>query len=204
MVRGSSCGWLRSRPPIPAQSATSAEQARRVPYGPMTSGWCRDPDLVPGVTPQAFPAGSRHRPAMPRSCRSARASCARLRKGIDLAGRLRDLPGAFNAPGVGERWPAICPLGAPAVVAVRPVRAIGSNAASYQQVEEPVSQLINDFSPPVASAAAARQRATRCLPRQPRPPTCAGPPSWGRRSRDRARPGIRLARAAVATAEAHV
>jgi putative restriction endonuclease len=36
---------------------------------------------------------------------------------------------------------------------------IGSSAASYQQAEEPVSQLINDFGPPVASRAAARQRA---------------------------------------------
>jgi putative restriction endonuclease len=35
----------------------------------------------------------------------------------------------------------------------------GSSAVSYQQVEEPVSQLINDFGPPVASAALARQRA---------------------------------------------
>jgi putative restriction endonuclease len=35
----------------------------------------------------------------------------------------------------------------------------GSSAASYQQAEEPVSQLINDFGPPVASAALARQRA---------------------------------------------
>ena len=34
-----------------------------------------------------------------------------------------------------------------------------SSAASYQRAEEPVSQLINDFGPPVASAAAARQRA---------------------------------------------
>ncbi len=38
--------------------------------------------------------------------------------------------------------------------------ATGSSAASYQQAEEPVSQLINDFGPPVASPAAARQRAT--------------------------------------------
>ena len=37
--------------------------------------------------------------------------------------------------------------------------ATGSSAASYQQAEEPVSQLINDFGPPVASSAAARQRA---------------------------------------------
>jgi putative restriction endonuclease len=37
--------------------------------------------------------------------------------------------------------------------------ATGSSAASYQQAEEPVSQLINDFGPPAASAAAARQRA---------------------------------------------
>jgi putative restriction endonuclease len=36
--------------------------------------------------------------------------------------------------------------------------ATGNSAASYQQAEEPVSQLINDFGPPVASAAA-RQRA---------------------------------------------
>jgi putative restriction endonuclease len=35
----------------------------------------------------------------------------------------------------------------------------GNSAATYQQAEEPVSQLINDFGPPVASAAAARQRA---------------------------------------------
>ena len=38
------------------------------------------------------------------------------------------------------------------------VAATGSSAASYQQAEEPVSQLINDFGPPVASPAAARQR----------------------------------------------
>ena len=37
--------------------------------------------------------------------------------------------------------------------------ATGSSAASYQQAEEPVSLLINDFGPPVASAATARQRA---------------------------------------------
>ncbi len=37
--------------------------------------------------------------------------------------------------------------------------ATGSSAASYQQAEEPVSQLINDFGPPVVSSAAARQRA---------------------------------------------
>jgi len=37
--------------------------------------------------------------------------------------------------------------------------ATGSSAASYQQAEAPVSQLINDFGPPVASTAAARQRA---------------------------------------------
>ncbi len=37
--------------------------------------------------------------------------------------------------------------------------ATGSSTASYQQAEEPVSQLINDFGPPVASSSAARQRA---------------------------------------------
>jgi putative restriction endonuclease len=37
--------------------------------------------------------------------------------------------------------------------------ATGSSVASYEQTEEPVSQLINDFGPPVASPAAARQRA---------------------------------------------
>ena len=37
--------------------------------------------------------------------------------------------------------------------------ATGSSAAGYQQAEEPVSQLINDFGPPVASASLARQRA---------------------------------------------
>jgi putative restriction endonuclease len=35
----------------------------------------------------------------------------------------------------------------------------GSSAAAYTEAEEPVSRLINDFGPPVASAAAARQRA---------------------------------------------
>jgi hypothetical protein len=38
--------------------------------------------------------------------------------------------------------------------------ATGSSEASYQQAEEPVSQLINDFGPPVASSAAARQWAS--------------------------------------------
>jgi hypothetical protein len=33
--------------------------------------------------------------------------------------------------------------------------ATGSSVASYQQAEEPVSQLINDFGPPVASPALA-------------------------------------------------
>src|SRR6266568_8322611 len=37
--------------------------------------------------------------------------------------------------------------------------ATGSSVASYQQAEEHVSQLINDFGPPMASPAAARQRA---------------------------------------------
>jgi putative restriction endonuclease len=37
--------------------------------------------------------------------------------------------------------------------------ATGSSAASYEQAEAPVSQLINDFGPPVASPSAARQRA---------------------------------------------
>ena len=37
--------------------------------------------------------------------------------------------------------------------------ATGSSAASYQQAEEPVSLLINDFGPPMASEARARQRA---------------------------------------------
>jgi len=34
----------------------------------------------------------------------------------------------------------------------------GSSVATYRQAEEPVSQLINDFGPPVASPAVARQR----------------------------------------------
>ena len=38
--------------------------------------------------------------------------------------------------------------------------ATGSSTASYQQADEPVSQLTNDFGPPVARPAAARQRAT--------------------------------------------
>jgi len=37
--------------------------------------------------------------------------------------------------------------------------ATGSSQASYQQAEAPVSQLISEFGPPAASAAAARQRA---------------------------------------------
>lgn len=70
MVRGCSCGWLRPRPPIPARTAKSAEPARRVPYGPLTSGWCRDPHLITEVTApglrNGFPA-----PASPaRSCPS--------------------------------------------------------------------------------------------------------------------------------------
>ena len=35
----------------------------------------------------------------------------------------------------------------------------GSSSVSYREAEEPVSRLINDFGPPVASPAAARQRA---------------------------------------------
>ena len=37
--------------------------------------------------------------------------------------------------------------------------ATGSSAATYQRAEEPVSQLINEFGPPVASSSLARQRA---------------------------------------------
>ena len=37
--------------------------------------------------------------------------------------------------------------------------AAGSTAAAYAEAEEPVSTLINDFGPPVASASAGRQRA---------------------------------------------
>lgn len=37
--------------------------------------------------------------------------------------------------------------------------ATGNSAATYEQAEAPVSQLINDFGPPVASLAASRQRA---------------------------------------------
>jgi putative restriction endonuclease len=37
--------------------------------------------------------------------------------------------------------------------------ATGSSLASYAEAEEPVSRLINEFGPPVASASAARQRA---------------------------------------------
>src|SRR6266851_1529284 len=37
--------------------------------------------------------------------------------------------------------------------------ATGSTVAAYTEAGEPVSMLINDFGPPVASAAAARQRA---------------------------------------------
>ncbi|MBO0883292.1 MAG: hypothetical protein J2P17_23740 [Mycobacterium sp.] len=37
--------------------------------------------------------------------------------------------------------------------------ASGSSAVSYAEAEEPVSRLINEFGPPVASASAARQRA---------------------------------------------
>src|SRR5215467_5055746 len=37
--------------------------------------------------------------------------------------------------------------------------AVGSTVATYAEAEEPVSALINEFGPPVASAAAARRRA---------------------------------------------
>jgi putative restriction endonuclease len=37
--------------------------------------------------------------------------------------------------------------------------AAGSSAATYEEAEQPVSTLINDFGPPVASASAGRQRA---------------------------------------------
>ena len=37
--------------------------------------------------------------------------------------------------------------------------ATGSTVAAYAEAEEPVSTLINDFGPPVASASAGRQRA---------------------------------------------
>ena len=60
MVRSYSCGWLRPRPPIPARTATSGEPARRVAYSPVTTGWCRDPDLIARVIPpgvrNGFPA----------------------------------------------------------------------------------------------------------------------------------------------------
>jgi putative restriction endonuclease len=37
--------------------------------------------------------------------------------------------------------------------------ATGSTATAYAEAEEPVSALINDFGPPVASSSAGRQRA---------------------------------------------
>ena len=37
--------------------------------------------------------------------------------------------------------------------------AASSSAATYEEAEEPVSTLINDFGPPVASVTVARQRA---------------------------------------------
>jgi putative restriction endonuclease len=37
--------------------------------------------------------------------------------------------------------------------------ATGSSAATYVEAEEPVSRLINEFGPPMASATATRQRA---------------------------------------------
>jgi putative restriction endonuclease len=37
--------------------------------------------------------------------------------------------------------------------------ATGSTVATYAEAEEPVSALINEFGPPVASAVAARRRA---------------------------------------------
>jgi len=45
------------------------------------------------------------------------------------------------------------------VVAVRPVRRYGSPRATSAEAASPVSQLINDFGPPVSSPALQRQRA---------------------------------------------
>jgi hypothetical protein len=110
MVRGYSCGWLRPRPPIPAPAVTSGEPARRVAYGPVTTGWCRNPDLITRVIPLVYGTGSRHRPVRQTLPTSARASCAQPREDMDLAGR----PAIFtedSAPWCGLAMTAICPLG---------------------------------------------------------------------------------------------
>jgi hypothetical protein len=118
MVRGYSCGWLRPRPPIPARTVTSGEPARRVAYGPATTSWCRDPDLIARVTPLVYGTGSRHRPVRQTLPISARASCAQLREDMDLAGR----PAIFtegSAPWYGLAVTAISPLGLGALVWAR-------------------------------------------------------------------------------------
>src|SRR5260370_31689752 len=110
MARGYSCGWLRPRPPIPARTVTSGEPARRVAYGPVTTSWCRDPDLITRVIPLVYGTGSRHPPVRQTLPISARASCAQLREDMDLAGR----PAIFtegSAPWCGLAVTAICPLG---------------------------------------------------------------------------------------------
>src|SRR6266536_3400868 len=111
-MRGSSCGWLRPRPPIPARTAGTVEAARRVAHEPMTAAGAGCPDLRQEVLSPGDVSGS---PGTSRTSQippvSAQASPAMLREGVDLAGRPHDLPEGLQAQDFHGGWPAMCPLG---------------------------------------------------------------------------------------------
>jgi len=64
LMRGSSCGWLRPRPPIPAPTTRSQHPARRVAAS-QGCGRHRDPDLRREVLPRWCQRVTRRRPHQP-------------------------------------------------------------------------------------------------------------------------------------------
>src|SRR6266540_6985325 len=120
-MRGSSCGWLRPRPPIPARTAGTVEAARRVAHEPMTAAGAGCPDLRQEVLSPGDVSGS---PGTSRTSQippvSAQASPAMLREGVDLAGRPHDLPEGLQAQDFHGGWPAMCPLGSGVKAGHRP------------------------------------------------------------------------------------
>ena len=111
LMRGSSCGWLRPRPPIPARTTRSQHPARRVARQPGkgaagTGTRIFDERSCPGDV-NGSPGADRTSPAPPAL---VKASCAQIAIAI---GRQAD-PAASNegsSLGNKQRCSAMCPLG---------------------------------------------------------------------------------------------
>jgi hypothetical protein len=113
LMRGSSCGWLRPRPPIPGRATHSQHPARRVARQPGKGhGQHRDPGLV-----RELPGSSRLKgsPSTSRTSQAAptlvKASAAQIATGVNLAGRSRSLDQDLSGPAGPSSDPSISPLG---------------------------------------------------------------------------------------------